>query len=262
MKKENIKAAFFDVDNTLYDHKHNCVPNLHIKALKELQKNDIKVCLCTGRSLPLIKELHLLDLLQWDGIVSGNGSFVYDKNLNPIYENCISETSTKKIFSLAEQYDIPLFCSGNTLVLTKQAKDSQALLEDFDIRTFDRRSYSNTDCFSLITLCTQRNNPHLAEFEAIDEIKIIPNRSSIDIMKKSLSKYHGIEVLMQHFQYNPHDYIAFGDGLNDIEMLTNAKYGIRMEDGDPALQEKVSMHCPSCQEAGIYYFLKKEGLIE
>lgn len=109
MKKENIKAAFFDVDNTLYDHKHNCVPNLHIKALKELQKNDIKVCLCTGRSLPLIKELHLLDLPQWDGIVSGNGSFVYDKNLNPIYENCISETSTKKYFHSPNNMISPYF---------------------------------------------------------------------------------------------------------------------------------------------------------
>lgn len=66
-----------------------------------------------------------------------------------------------------------------------------------------------------------------ASYHEIDGIHIIPGLSTYaDIVLKDYHKYKGIQYLLKHLQMD--SYIAFGDSLNDVEMLTHAAIGIAM----------------------------------
>ena len=66
---------------------------------------------------------------------------------------------------------------------------------------------------------------------------------------------------MQYMGLEEHDYMAFGDGASDLEMLENASLAAAMDDGDPILLNKISEHCPRAHEAGIYTYLKEKGIL-
>ena len=48
MMKKLPAAAFFDVDGTLYDHKNNEIPALHMQALRELKEKESKFAYVPG----------------------------------------------------------------------------------------------------------------------------------------------------------------------------------------------------------------------
>ncbi len=103
MKNKNIKAAFFDVDGTLYDHEKKEIPPLHLEMLKRLKQEGIRICLCSGRAWPLLQNLGILSEADWDGFVCGNGSYVYDKEGVELFKNVIPKKSADDIFDRAEK---------------------------------------------------------------------------------------------------------------------------------------------------------------
>ena len=57
----NIKAVFFDIDGTFYDHTTNRVLPSTKEAVRKLKEQGIKVALCSGRPLQLAAELPVFD---------------------------------------------------------------------------------------------------------------------------------------------------------------------------------------------------------
>ena len=59
------KAAFFDIDGTILDHKNN-IPQSTIDGIHKLQKNGNYAFLCTGRTRAYVRNPALLaDAGQW-----------------------------------------------------------------------------------------------------------------------------------------------------------------------------------------------------
>ena len=58
--KRSIKAAFFDIDGTLFSHRTMCVPDSTLRALKCLREKGILCAIATGRHISEMKELGLL----------------------------------------------------------------------------------------------------------------------------------------------------------------------------------------------------------
>lgn len=261
MESPSIKAAFFDIDGTLYDHSTNQIPTRHREMLHLLKAQGIKVCLCTGRALPLIENLGILPLFPWDGIVGGNGSYVFDKDLHVIEKNVIPKESAKAIFQWAKNHQIALFSAGNCAFITIDNEESKTLLQNVSCTNIPCRPLQDGDEFSVISLCVADTQKRVEEIERIPGIHVLYNLLSIDLIRNDLNKYKGIQTLMHSFGFSEHEYMAFGDALNDLEMLENAALGGVMEDGDPRVLKKISNHVPSCHKGGLYTFLKERKII-
>jgi hydroxymethylpyrimidine pyrophosphatase-like HAD family hydrolase len=67
---------------------------------------------------------------------------------------------------------------------------------------------------------------------------------------------------MNRFGFEADAYMAFGDSLNDIDMLKHARLSVRMENGDPHLDQYTDDVAPACSQGGIYHYLKEHGWIE
>ena len=99
----NIKAVFFDIDGTFYDHTTNRVLPSTKEAVRKLKEQGIKVALCSGRPLQLAAELPVFDEFCWDGFIGGSGISVYDENRELIWENAFTEDQLKKLFAIANE---------------------------------------------------------------------------------------------------------------------------------------------------------------
>ena len=75
-------------------------------------------------------------------------------------------------------------------------------------------------------------------------------------MKKGVNKAQGLDLMLKRWNLGHDDLIAFGDGGNDIEMLTHAKYGYAMENGDPKVKAIADYIAPANNEAGVLQVLK------
>ena len=256
------KAAFFDVDGTLYDHKNNEIPPLHLQALQKLQDQGVKVCLCTGRAMPLIENLEILPLFDWDGIVAGNGAYVYDKEGNVLYENCIDPATVQQIFEQAKKEDVSLFVAGNTTYTTDLKPSTQKLLDDFHVKNIPTRWLQEDDRLCIVCLALDHPGERKESFEHFPGIRSIRQTYAYDLVIEDLSKFHGIQVLLDHYGIDEHDYIGFGDSFNDVEMLENAKVGVVMENAPKELLDQFENHAPAVYEAGIYTYLLENGFIE
>lgn len=258
LKKTLPPVAFFDVDGTLYDHKHNEIPALHMKAIHELREQGVKVCLCTGRALPLMENLGVVDAFDWDGIIGGNGAFVCDKDNHTLFEHYMDPIVVKDVFERASQQGVSLFVSGNTVFTTDLLPRTQKMLHDFSVQGIPTRNLEEQDRLSIICLLGDDLDQVAKDYGNFSGMCMIKQSYAIELIPEGLSKYHGIRVLLDHFGIEEDDYIAFGDSYNDVEMLEHAKISCVMEDGDARVLEAFSTHCPSASVGGIYTFLHEE----
>ena len=60
----------------------------------------------------------------------------------------------------------------------------------------------------------------------------------------------------------PETTLAFGDSLNDLSMLTWAKYGVAMENAQPEVKAAVSLFCGNNNEQGVARFICENVLGE
>lgn len=263
--EKNIKAIFLDVDHTFYDHAAGSVPALHWKAVDELKKNGYKVCICTGRPYLQLADLHIVEAFDWDGIVCANGADVYDKDMHSLYRVHMNEQSVKKIFEIARHQKLGLLPCGTTFFATQYDQTMQELYDTYSFHDVEiRTELQEGDYFDIICVATPKETrtQRRPEFENLEGIKVLYNLTSLDLIRDDTNKYTGIQILMKNFGFEADAYMAFGDSLNDIDMLKHARSSVRMENGDPRLDQYTDDVAPACSQGGIYHYLKEHGWIE
>ena len=62
------------------------------------------------------------------------------------------------------------------------------------------------------------------------------HRWAVDVQLHGINKWTGCQWVMAQTDFTPEQAIAFGDGLNDMQMLQGAGLGIAMDNGHPDLK--------------------------
>lgn len=254
----NYDAVFFDVDDTLFDHEHDRIPPEHMEALGRLQAAGMKVCLASGRCLSLMEDLGVIDAFDWDGIVAGNGCFVYAENGKLIFEDPIPKESADKVFEVCKERGVPVFAGGNTDLVT--IRDDPATIHLFKavhIRDVPEREPRDGDKFAVMSLLTDdQTKIEGLEFEGC---RMLHNLWCSEFIRDTQTKLDGIHRLMDHFGLKT--FLAFGDSVNDLEMLEGADMGVAMANSMPEVLEKISEHCGPVNEGGILPWLTDHHII-
>ena len=72
-----------------------------------------------------------------------------------------------------------------------------------------------------------------------------------DILPIDASKARGILDVCSHFGVDATECMAFGDGLNDLEMFDLVGFAVAMGDAKPELKEKANFVTGTIEEYGI-----------
>ena len=85
--------------------------------------------------------------------------------------------------------------------------------------------------------------------------------AAIEVLHPSVSKGRALDVLCRRFGIGPERVLAFGDNVNDVEMLEFAGLGVAMANGSPEALAVADRITASNDEDGIAVVLEELGLV-
>ena len=232
-RTEKIKIVFTDIDQTLYSHTTNCVPETAIKAIKELQSKGIKVFLCSGRNYYLIRKTGILDIVHPDGLVMMNGACAAIDG-RVIYQYPIPNSVVNAMikFSYRLRFGLTLIeeSEGHINMIDDHVIDAHA---KYGTRFPQPRKFPipyDRVVYQMIAFCDEFDEslflPHL---ENCKSARWDPY--AVDIMLKDSDKAKGILAVLEHYGWTSDNALSLGDNLNDIEMLLFTGISIAMDNG-------------------------------
>lgn len=78
----------------------------------------------------------------------------------------------------------------------------------------------------------------------------------LEIVPPDASKGNALRWAAEHFGFDLQETLAFGDGLNDLSMLTAVGHGVAMGNSAPAVRDAVIHHCLTNDEDGPARYLE------
>ena len=106
-----------------------------------------------------------------------------------------------------------------------------------------------------------------AEENAWPRLKILEDKYAVtlsgehwvDVMEKGVTKGTALEALETLFGVSPEETMAFGDYLNDLEMMKSCSYSYAMANAHPALKAAARFEAPSNDENGVLRVIREKA---
>jgi len=245
MKNQHIKVVVSDLDGTLLNPNH-VVSEYTKKTIRKLTDSGVHFMIATGRhhvDAERIKKSIGIEAY----LVTGNGSVVKDPTGKTIYQALIDESIAKKIleidvvagvFKNIYQGDHWMIEEIDDIFKDYYAKGEfeykQVLFKDYYDKPISKIFFTSLTSDKLKPLATQIERT-FGDF--VDVTFSIPE--CLEIMPKGVNKGKAILETIPNFNANAGEVIAFGDGLNDLEMLSVVGIGYLMGNADQTLKEKL-----------------------
>jgi Cof subfamily protein (haloacid dehalogenase superfamily) len=256
----SYKIVFFDIDGTLINEEKEISQDT-IEAINELKQGGTEVVIATGRAPYFFKALSAQ--LGIDSFVSLNGAYVVHKGV-PLYKRTISKESLKLLVKLAAENNHSLVFQGDAAYYAN-AEQHPHILDSVGSLKVDLPGYNpgfwlSDDIYQAFLHC-EANEEHLY-LDAFSDLRLVRwHPSAMDVVPNDGSKAVGILALLDHLHISPSEAVAFGDGLNDKEMLTVVGLGIAMGNAHEELIPFADYVTTPIDEGGIRNGLIRAGLI-
>lgn len=250
-----IKAAFFDVDGTLFSHSMKKFPESTKEALRLLRKKGIQIFLSTGRSYIEAGKLPWEDIV-FDGYVTLNGQVCTDENGKILFGNPIVGEDKEYLLSVFRNHEKPLLLVESDRLYINFINDVVERAQKMvSIPNPEIGEPTGADIYQFIAYFTR------AEEEEF--MKRIPNckatrwyEAGVDIIPKDSGKIVGIQKMLEIYGLSREEIIAFGDGDNDAEMLEFAGIGVAMGNAVEITKQKADYVTDHIDEDGLWNALK------
>lgn len=276
----NRKLIFLDIDGTLISAM--APPSaLAAKAVREARAHGHRVFLCTGRNMPIIGK----DILElgFDGVISSAGAHVEVEG-KVLFDSLLPEETIQECLDIFHSHG--MFCrieDGEGIytdpqmeALLKSSKADPANSElirmqkeiEVGIRMLPYGLYPGKGaykiCFTSPSLeAVEETKPYLEDrFDYV----VHPYGESTccfngEIIRRGVDKGHGMELVCGHYGMDLSDTVAFGDSMNDCEMMKCAGISVAMGNACEGLKEMADLVCGRVEDDGLYYQMKKMGFL-
>ena len=274
------KSIFLDVDGTLVSGHTTMNPKV-VEAINRARQNGHYVFICTGRNKTGIK--YELAKANFDGIIASAGSYIEidNKVIHSVYFNKLLVDKISKVFdenNIYYNYEctdvtymskkmVELFIGGvnfesGNIELEKMMQEE---FKKFSIQ--DLSLYNNQDIHKICFIATDQNYVERAKKQLGDDVNMVihdifdATTINGELISKVDNKATAIKQVIDYLEIDKKDTIAFGDSMNDYEMINFVECGIAMGNACKELKEVASRVCRSVDEDGIYYEFIELGLI-
>lgn len=204
-----MKLFVTDYDQTLYTDDISIKENN--KMLKKLQKNDFKVVISTGRSLPSIKKQIDAHHIPYDYVSCADGSIVYDNAGNIVELFFMDKEIVKPYqkFYKKIKYETLQFVYPEGYSDSLKEDDNNLLGINICI---SNANYTKDILNQFIEMSEKYTNYSFLNYMHIDY-------SYLCVKPKGISKSSTIKCLMEKNNILFDDIYVIGDSYNDFEMI-------------------------------------------
>ncbi len=253
------KIVFFDIDGTLLDDDKN-LPQATKEAIHTLQKNGVYTAIATGRAPFMIT--HLLEELNIESYVTFNGQYVSFGD-QIVYTNPLNVNELEKLQAEAIKHQHYLVYM-NEKTMKANVRFDERIADSFESikmphPDFDPNFYKKGEVYQALIFAKENEDAYLEQYEDVSFIRWHEN--SLDVVPKGGSKAEGIKKLIEKLNFKMENVYAFGDGLNDIEMLQTVGTGVAMGNALDIVKEYADVVTTNVEEDGIVNGLKEVGLL-
>ncbi|MGM7720203.1 Cof-type HAD-IIB family hydrolase [uncultured Metabacillus sp.] len=255
------KVIFFDIDGTILDHNKE-IPKTTRETIQKLKSEGHHVAIATGRAPFMFEDLR--KELNIHSFVSFNGQYVVFEG-EVIYENPIKKETLENLLQFADKENHPLvFMSAENMMSTTGEhpliEESMGSLK-FTQPEKNRNYYLERNIYQTLLFCEIGEEERYTK--QYSELKLIRwHDVSTDILPANGSKAEGIKQLAKRLNIPRENIYAFGDGLNDLEMIEFVGTGVAMGNAVPSLKEIADFITKPVDEDGIQFGCEQLGLLK
>ena len=232
-----------DLDGTLLTKQHELSPRTR-EVIQRLSKKGIKFIFATGRHFQDVEKIRAqlgVDMF----LITSNGARVHNLKGEMIVQHDISPGLVQPLLSLRKAF------ADKVHTNVYQGEQWLIEVEHDDLHAFSKESgftYHRTDFDALATTAIQKifffANSHADLMPLADQAReLYGDRLSMtyslpeyfEIMAPGVCKGTALAEVLKLKGYGLQDAIAFGDGMNDFEMLSSVGKGVVMGNADPSL---------------------------
>ncbi|GAA0137644.1 Cof-type HAD-IIB family hydrolase [Paenibacillus sp. YSY-4.3] len=252
--------VFFDIDGTLLDH-HKQLPGSAKEAIQALQGLGHEVALATGRSPFMLQRV--AEELGIDSYVGFNGQYVVMRG-ERIYTNPFRKEDLDELSQFAA-------VNGHALVyLNADSMRSSMTHHPYVEECIASLEYAHPPCdpeyfrgrsiYQTMLFCKEPEDRQYREkFSGLSFVRWHP--FSLDVLPGGGSKASGIAQLIRRLGFEPQEAYAFGDNLNDLEMLQYVGHGIAMGNAPDCVKQAAKYVTADVDRHGIARGLQMVGLL-
>jgi Cof subfamily protein (haloacid dehalogenase superfamily) len=263
------KFVASDLDGTLLTSDHK-IPDFTQKVLTKLHRQGTNFIFATGR--------HHIDVAYMGeqlGIpafmITSNGACVHDCQNEMVFEKHIDTNVSAKIIDMVKndnEININIYRNDGWL-RSKETATEGFNYSGFSYKIFDVNNPPVKDIYKIYLTRDDNNHQKLAAWETKLKAKFAHKTNiafsspyCLEIMDVGVSKGYALDVIAKMKGYQLKDCIAFGDGMNDFEMLSMAGKGVVMG----AAHFKVKLALPDhevigdCDDQAVAHYIVKHLL--
>jgi len=258
-----VRLVVIDLDGTLLNGEH-LIGDLTRKALQELHHQGMELMIATGRHF---KDVYCL-AQQLDvpvSLITSNGARIHSPEGLLLYENHIPENTAREILRISEEFDVHRNIYQGDMWWVEEP--NLPLLEihhasgfEYSIVDFDAIEYTHIDKFyfnashnKLVPLEHQLRASLGSRLYITFTTEIY-----LEVMNLGVSKGKALSQLCANKGIESKEVMAFGDGLNDIDMLQWVGHPVVMGNAHALLKKSVpnAKVAKSNAEEGVANYLQ------
>lgn len=248
MKNQKPKLIVTDLDRTLL-RSDKTISSYTAAALCRCKDNGIKLAFATARPIRTVQPY--LEQIPFDAGIYHNGALVYVNG------------------ALIASHSIDIDCAKKLLMQIKESipesklacEMQDTLYADFDVsglwsnKGVVRSGFSdlpNNSVDKIMVSVDSLEQANTVRSMLPDHMYMhLADRLLCMIMVRNATKIKAVETVARCFGFGLDDIIAFGDDLNDIEMLIGCGTGVAMDNGGEQAKAVADYVCAANDDDGI-----------
>jgi Cof subfamily protein (haloacid dehalogenase superfamily) len=255
---QQCKMIVFDLDGTVLDAKYNISPKL-VKVVHELRKRNIAITLNSARIPGSVLEFAKILGLHDTSVIALNGSIIINPDKTIVYSGTFVPTPLLNFLKNTDRavvsnyyHELEWFISHINDYAKQEMEHLHHLIKPSIV--------SNTlpDRLNKITLIG--DNLTLAKLQQelsvfSDITTTFSHHNYLEIYARYISKYDGLKRYIENKNITSEQIMAFGDGENDIAMLSNVGHGVAMENANDHVKSFADDIAPHHDRDGVAEYL-------
>ena len=262
------KGLVMDIDGTLYNSA-KCITEATRQAIFRARDAGKIIAIASGRPIAGIDDVcRRLEFAEKGGFVMGwNGGVVIDISTGEIIsESLLPEGIAADIAAFAAAYGVPVVAHTQDLFVSETPDDEiiqlEARLNRMTVEKIDSLAdYADQRFYKCVITGSDEKLARLEEIASRHfEGRLSVCRSEpyfLDISPFGIDKAHGLDVLAKHFGLTKDDFIACGDGFNDLSMIKYAGLGVAMGNAQQVVKQNADYITDSCDDDGLVPVIEK-----
>ncbi len=263
-----IKFIATDLDGTLLNEKKELPHDFDI-ILNKLNEKGIQFAIASGRQYDTVLD-QFKQYRDKITIIAENGAIVFEKGRRIILDPLDSGSAAEILKTLKNEPGLyPLACGANgAMGETENANHiDDVLMYYLNYKTVDNiiDAPMQDDILKIAVFDEDLSEKHcykiLEKFHNTHNV-LVSGAHWLDVMKAGVTKGSAIEHIQGLYGYKPEECMAFGDFMNDADMMRVCCHSYAMENAHSDLKALCRFSAPSNDDEGVTKIIKKVILNE